>query len=107
MTTRAAALIAAGSIAALLLAGTALIAVIAALGSVQGTLGIHSTGGPCLPSDFPSYANASRDLAFTVGNGVISTKSPASGKMAPPGYYLLVIVNSSGVPSVMPFIQIQ
>jgi len=47
------------------------------------------------------------DLAFTVGNGVISTKSPASGKMAPPGYYLLVIVNSSGVPSVMPFIQIQ
>jgi Domain of unknown function (DUF1929) len=47
------------------------------------------------------------DLAFTVGNGVISTKSPASGKMAPPGYYMLVIVNSSGVPSVMPFIQIQ
>jgi hypothetical protein len=47
------------------------------------------------------------DLAFTIGNGVISTKSPASGKMAPPGYYMLVIVNSSGVPSVMPFIQIQ
>jgi hypothetical protein len=47
------------------------------------------------------------DLPFTTGNGLISTKSPASGKIAPPGYYMLVIVNSTGVPSVMPFIQIQ
>jgi len=46
------------------------------------------------------------DLAFTIGNGQVQTKSPASGKMAPPGYYLLVILNSSGVPSVMPFVQI-
>ena len=46
------------------------------------------------------------DLAFTIGDGQVQTKSPASGKMAPPGYYLLVILNSNGVPSVMPFVQI-
>jgi len=33
--------------------------------------------------------------------------APATANMAPPGYYMLVIVNSNGVPSVMPFIQLQ
>lgn len=44
------------------------------------------------------------DLAFTLGSGTIQATAPANGSVAPPGYYMLVIVNSSGVPSVMPFL---
>jgi len=46
------------------------------------------------------------DLTFTVGSGTIQATAPASSSIAPPGYYMLVIVNSSGVPSVMPFLQL-
>jgi len=44
------------------------------------------------------------DLSFTVGSGTISATAPANSSLAPAGYYMLVIVNSSGVPSVMPFL---
>lgn len=44
------------------------------------------------------------NLTFTVGNGTITATAPANGNIAPPGYYMLVIVNSSGVPSVMTFL---
>jgi galactose oxidase-like protein/Kelch motif protein len=46
------------------------------------------------------------DLAFTTGAGVVNATAPPSGNYAPPGYYMLVIVNSSGVPSVMPFVRV-
>jgi hypothetical protein len=46
------------------------------------------------------------DLTFKVGTGGVQATAPANGNYAPPGYYMLVIVNSSGVPSVMPFLQI-
>jgi hypothetical protein len=46
------------------------------------------------------------DLAFTPGVGVVNATAPLSGNFAPPGYYMLVIVNSSGVPSVMPFLRL-
>jgi Domain of unknown function (DUF1929) len=46
------------------------------------------------------------DLAFTVTSGGIHATAPANNTQAPPGYYMLVIVNSSGVPSVMPFLQL-
>ena len=46
------------------------------------------------------------DLSFTVGNGVINATAPPNSNYAPPGYYMLVVVNSSGVPSVMPFIRV-
>ena len=46
------------------------------------------------------------DLTFTVGSGQITATAPPNANYAPPGYYMLVIVNSSGVPSVMPFLQI-
>jgi hypothetical protein len=42
------------------------------------------------------------DLTFTVGRGYIQATSPATGSIAPPGYYMLVIVSSNGVPSIMP-----
>lgn len=46
------------------------------------------------------------DLQWKPGAGQITAIAPASGNDAPPGYYMLVIVNSNGVPSVMPFIQV-
>jgi hypothetical protein len=46
------------------------------------------------------------DLAFTTGSGQLNATAPPSGNYAPPGYYMLVIVNSSGVPSVMPFLML-
>ncbi|WP_415856355.1 fibronectin type III domain-containing protein [Sinomonas sp. G460-2] len=38
-------------------------------------------------------------LTFTAGSGALSIQAPASGAYAPPGDYMLFIVNSSGVPS--------
>lgn len=38
-------------------------------------------------------------LAFTQSGTVLATKAPASGSEAPPGYYQLVAVDASGVPS--------
>jgi hypothetical protein len=46
------------------------------------------------------------NLTFSVGNGVLTAKAPANGNIAPPGYYMLVVVNTSGIPSVMPFLQL-
>src|SRR5579862_8691712 len=45
-------------------------------------------------------------LNFTAGSGVLNVTAPPNSNIAPPGYYLLFIVNSSGVPSVAPFIQL-
>jgi hypothetical protein len=46
-------------------------------------------------------------LTFTdSGNGTLTATAPANGNIAPPGYYLLAIVNKSGVPAVMPFVQL-
>jgi hypothetical protein len=39
-------------------------------------------------------------LAFTAGSGTLSVQAPASGAIAPPGDYMLFIVNKAGVPSV-------
>jgi hypothetical protein len=55
-----------------------------------------------------AYDNDQRyvDLSFTVGSGQITATAPASGNFAPPGYYMLVIVNSSGVPSAARFVRL-
>ncbi|HLW87387.1 MAG TPA: galactose oxidase-like domain-containing protein [Terriglobales bacterium] len=52
------------------------------------------------------------DLSFSAsasrtGAGQITAIAPGSPNFAVPGYYMLVIVNSNGVPSVMPFIQLK
>jgi Domain of unknown function (DUF1929)/Glyoxal oxidase N-terminus len=46
-------------------------------------------------------------LTYSVGNGQLTATAPASGDIAPPGYYLLDILNSSGVPAVMRFVLVQ
>jgi hypothetical protein len=44
-------------------------------------------------------------LSFTAGSGQLTVQAPPSGNIAPPGYYMLFIVNSNGVPSVSKFIR--
>jgi fibronectin type 3 domain-containing protein len=45
-------------------------------------------------------------LSFTAGAGVLNVTAPPNGNTAPPGYYLLFLLNSSGVPSVAQFVQL-
>jgi Domain of unknown function (DUF1929) len=39
-------------------------------------------------------------LSFTAGTNSLTVTAPANNRLAPPGHYMLFIVNSSGVPSV-------
>ncbi len=45
-------------------------------------------------------------MSFTVGSGSLTVTAPPSGNIAPPGYYMLFLLNSSGVPSVASFVQL-
>jgi hypothetical protein len=44
-------------------------------------------------------------LSFTKGTGVLNVTAPPNGNIVPPGYYLLFVLNSSGVPSVAKFVR--
>jgi hypothetical protein len=39
------------------------------------------------------------DLSFTAGNGTLTLTSPPNANVAPPGYYMLFLINRAGVPS--------
>ena len=39
-------------------------------------------------------------MSFTAGSGSLTVTAPPNGNVAPPGYYMLFILNNSGVPSV-------
>jgi hypothetical protein len=45
-------------------------------------------------------------LNFTAGSGALNVTAPASGSIAPPGNYMLFIVNANGVPSVASLIHV-
>jgi hypothetical protein len=45
-------------------------------------------------------------LSFTVLPGSVNAIAPANANLAPPGYYLLFIVNTAGVPSIAKFVRI-
>ena len=45
-------------------------------------------------------------LSFTAGSGVLNVTAPPNGNVAPPGYYMLFIMNSAGVPSVATFVRL-
>ena len=45
-------------------------------------------------------------LSFTQGAGTLTVTAPPNGNIAPPGYYMLFLLNSSGVPSVASFVQL-
>src|SRR5207245_5723614 len=46
------------------------------------------------------------EMSFTAGTGALTITAPPNGNVAPPGYYMLFILNSSGVPSVATFVQV-
>lgn len=45
-------------------------------------------------------------LDFSVVSGGLNVIAPATGRVTPPGFYMLFIVNSSGVPSVASIVQL-
>ena len=45
-------------------------------------------------------------LAFTAGSGTLSVTGPPNGNIAPPGYYMLFLLNTQGVPSVASMVQV-
>ena len=45
------------------------------------------------------------EMSFTAGSGALTVTAPPDGNIAPPGYYMLFILNNSGVPSVARFVQ--
>ena len=45
-------------------------------------------------------------LTFTVSGTSVSATVPANVNVAPPGYYMLFVVNSNGVPSVAPWVHV-
>ena len=45
-------------------------------------------------------------LSYTTGTGVLNVTAPPNGNIAPPGYYLLFLLNSTGVPSIGTFVQL-
>jgi hypothetical protein len=45
-------------------------------------------------------------LSFTAGTGILNVTGPPNGNIAPPGYYMLFILNSAGVPSVAAMVQV-
>jgi hypothetical protein len=46
-------------------------------------------------------------LSFTASGHTLTLTSPPNGNIAPPGYYMLFILNTGGVPSVAHFVQLQ
>jgi hypothetical protein len=44
-------------------------------------------------------------LSFTAGSGQLTVQAPPNGNTAPPGYYMLFILNGNGVPSVASFVR--
>jgi len=45
-------------------------------------------------------------LSFSVSGGALTVTGPPNGNIAPPGYYMLFILNNAGVPSVAKFVQV-
>ena len=45
-------------------------------------------------------------LTYSAGAGVLTITAPPNGNIAPPGYYMLFILNSAGVPSIASFVQV-
>ena len=46
------------------------------------------------------------EMSFTAGSGSIVATAPPNSNIAPPGYYMLFLLNSAGVPSVASFVHL-
>jgi hypothetical protein len=69
---------------------------------------IGSVSLVALSSDTHNYDMAQRfvPLTFTAGSGSLNVQMPNSVNLAPPGNYMLFIVNTNGVPSVAPIVRV-
>ncbi|MEO6969775.1 MAG: galactose oxidase-like domain-containing protein [Chthoniobacterales bacterium] len=45
-------------------------------------------------------------LSYTAGNGALTATAPPTGYIAPPGYYMLFLLNQAGVPSLANFVRV-
>jgi hypothetical protein len=45
-------------------------------------------------------------LSFTIGAGSLSVTAPGTATVAPAGYYMMFVINGTGVPSVAKFVQL-
>ena len=45
-------------------------------------------------------------LTFTAGTGMLNLNGPPNGNIAPPGYYMLFLMNAAGVPSLASFVRL-
>ena len=45
-------------------------------------------------------------MSFTVSSGRLNVTAPPNGNIAPPGYYMLFVLNAAGVPSVARFVHL-
>jgi len=45
-------------------------------------------------------------LSYTAGTGVLNVTAPPNGNIAPPGYYMLFLLNNAGVPSIAKFVRL-
>ena len=61
-----------------------------------GSVNLVSFGADTHQSDMAQHFVP---LSFTAGSGALSVQAPASGAYAPPGDYMLFILNKAGVPS--------
>jgi hypothetical protein len=46
------------------------------------------------------------ELSYTAGAGDLTVTAPPNGNIAPPGYYMLFVLNNVGVPSVATFVRL-
>jgi hypothetical protein len=46
-------------------------------------------------------------LPFATGSGTLTVQAPANANLAPPGYYMLFILDTNGVPSVAATLRLQ
>jgi hypothetical protein len=46
------------------------------------------------------------DLQYTKGSGVLDATAPANSNVTPPGWYMLFVLNSAGVPSVASWVHV-
>jgi hypothetical protein len=47
------------------------------------------------------------DLPFSAAGGTLNVQAPANANLAPPGHYMLFILNANGVPSVAAILRMQ
>ena len=45
-------------------------------------------------------------VSFTAGSGSLTVTAPPNGNIAPPGYYMLFLMNSAGVPSIASMVKL-